>query len=97
MSTLSTNQLTQVVDNFFRGFGYKPPVLIEGSELGVVPGGTAGGSAGAVYNGNIYLFRDGIGSVDKAVETLWHEVFHFGLRRFMTESQCISKMNDLGW
>lgn len=48
-----------------------------------------------VSGGRIYLFRDGIKDAGDAVRVVWHELLHYGIRRFLTADQYIEKMNGL--
>jgi len=78
------------------GFAHKPTIIIRESALGVLPGVEAGDSvSGAVHKGAIYLFKDQLGSRSDVQRTLFHELLHYGLRRFLTRDQFISKMNEL--
>ena len=51
--------------------------------------------------GKIYLVREGLTDTAALARTLWHEMLHFGLRRFMTRAQYIASMGKLyesdGW
>ena len=44
-------------------------------------------ASGMVRDGKIHLFRDGLKDVADVEETLWHELLHYGLRRFMSEGK----------
>ena len=46
-------------------------------------------SYGLTYNNSIYLFADNLRSIDDAQKTLFHEMFHFWLRRFLTKEQYV--------
>jgi len=49
----------------------------------------------AVHNGRIHLFLDQLDSRPAVVRTLWHELLHYGLRRFLTREQYIAQMHQL--
>lgn len=50
---------------------------------------------GLTIGGKIYLFRGGVTSMIDARDTLFHELFHRGLRRFLTRSRYITTMAEL--
>lgn len=95
---LSEHELAQIVEDRIGQFAHQPPVFIRDSLLDV-----AGDAAvddrlavsGATFDGKIFLFRSGIASRVEAVRTLWHELLHYGLRRFLSEEKYISEMNKL--
>ena len=89
---LSVSVLDQTVKNYLHNLGHKPTGIIAESGTSI---GESAGIAGATKGKKIYLFRDGISGIDEAVRTLWHELLHYGLRRFMTKRQYISEMNRL--
>lgn len=51
--------------------------------------------SGAVINGEIVLFLKGLKSMRDAERTVFHELLHYGLRRFLTRDQFITQMNKL--
>lgn len=55
----------------------------------------AGSAAGVTTGGKIYLFRDANATTADVVQTLWHELVHYGLRRFLTKEQYIAQMQKL--
>ena len=67
-------------------FAHQPPIVVRQSAEGVLEGATrASGIMGAVHKGRIYLFLDRIASLEDVRHTLFHELFHYGLRRFMLQ------------
>ena len=64
----------------------------------VVFPGIAGGvsnSFGVVVDGRVFLFTDNLHSERDVVRTLWHELFHYGLRKFVTPEQYAHDMASL--
>jgi hypothetical protein len=45
------------------------------------------GAAGLVRDGQLYLFRDGIPSGLEGAKTVFHELFHLGLQKLLTNSK----------
>lgn len=89
--SVSTTTAADEVENRIGQFSHQPPVLIRDSAQGVIPGATASdGIAGAVHGGKIHLFLDQLGSRRDVQTTLFHELFHYGLRRFLTREQTTS-------
>ena len=93
---ISAGELAQVVEGFVGQFAHQAPVIVLDSAVGVLPGvGQGDAVAGAVHRGRIHLFLDQIPSRTEAIKTLWHEMLHYGLRRFLTKEQFIAQMLDL--
>ena len=93
---VSTATAADEVENRIGQFSHQPPVLIRDSAQGVIPGATASdGIAGAVYGGKIHLFLDQLGSRRDVQTTLFHELFHYGLRRFLTREQYVEQLTRL--
>lgn len=51
--------------------------------------------SGAVTGGEIVLFLKGLKGLRDAERTIFHELLHYGLRRFLTKGQFITQMNKL--
>jgi hypothetical protein len=51
--------------------------------------------SGFVHNGKIHLVRSGLRDRDALNRTLFHELLHFGIRRFLPKGQYIEVMNQL--
>jgi hypothetical protein len=83
---LSVRVLTEKAGEAFKKVGHYPAVKI--LDRGVDAGLSADDRvfAGLVWNETLHLTREGIGSEAEAdaVDTVWHELFHYGLRRFLT-------------
>ena len=94
---LSQAQFAQVIEERIGQFGHQPPVLIRDSVVDVphMRQARAGSIAGATIGGKIYLFRDANATTAAVVQTLWHELVHYGLRRFLTKEQYITQMHKL--
>jgi len=84
---LSENELSDLVDQRLAKFDHKPPVFIEE--------GAPDGAKGKVSNGRIVLYRSALDDSLDAVKTLFHEMLHYGLRRFLTKPEYIQKMHEL--
>lgn len=93
---LSAAQLLDVVDSAIGQLGHKPAIVIDES-LSHFTGRAddAGGASGLVSDGKIHLFRDAIAGTAEAVKTVWHELLHYGIRRFLTADQYIQQMRAL--
>lgn len=77
-------------------FAHQPPIRIRDSALGLMPGAQDGDAiSGAVYDGVVYLFRDQLASTAEVQRTLFHELFHYGLRKIYTKEQFIGEMHRL--
>ncbi len=94
---LSEAQFAQVIEERIGKFGHQPPVLIRDSVIDVphMRQASAGSAAGVTTGGKIYLFRDANATTADVVQTLWHELVHYGLRRFLTKEQYIAQMQKL--
>lgn len=94
---LSEAQFAQVIQERTMKFRHQPPILIRDSVIDVphMRNASAGGLAGATTGGKIYLFRDANATTADVVQTLWHELVHYGLRRFLTKEQYIAQMQKL--
>lgn len=94
---LSEAQFAQVIEERIGQFRHQPPVLIRDSVIDVphMRQARAGSAAGVTTGGKIYLFRDANATTADVVQTLWHELVHYGLRRFLTKEQYIAQMQKL--
>ncbi|MDP2830266.1 MAG: hypothetical protein Q8O37_16890 [Sulfuricellaceae bacterium] len=93
---LSVSAIEEETSKLVEPFATEIPVLFHDTigDIGV-KSTDDGVVSGAVHGGKIHLFRDGLADRSAVVRTLWHELLHFGFRRFMTEPQYIAKMNTL--
>ncbi len=94
---VSVSAAHEEVERLLEQFATDVPVLIldRAADIpGVVPpdGGVA---SGVLHGGRIYLLREGLDGRSAVVRTLWHELLHFGLRRFMTREEYTRTMGDL--
>lgn len=90
---IASTTIADEVERRIGQFAHHPPVLIRDSADGVLPDATSDdGIAGAVFGGRIYLFRDHLASRADVQRTLFHELLHYGLRRFMGREQYIEQM-----
>ncbi|MFA5630357.1 MAG: PLxRFG domain-containing protein [Porticoccaceae bacterium] len=97
---LSLDDLAQIAEKLIVQFRHKPPITVADSLTDIIPGAGAGAddgpvAAGMVYGGEIFLFLDGISGAQDADATLWHELVHYGLRRFLTKEQYTATLNRL--
>ncbi len=84
------------VEKRIGGFAQQPTILIRDTAFGQLPGVARNDNvAGAVHDGAIYLFRDQLGDRAAVQRTLFHELFHYGLRKFLTKEQFTGQMMDL--
>ena len=68
-------------------------VIAEASDVGLFyPGITV---SGITHRGNIFLVQEGLHSIAEVEKTLWHEMFHLGLQRFLTKEQYVQNLNEL--
>ncbi len=85
----------QQIEELMQGFAHKSEVAIFGSAVGVIPGVVeSDGVEGAVYQGRINLCRDRFPNAAGVQRTLFHELLHYGLRRFMPKEQFIAHTSD---
>lgn len=77
-------------------FAHKPVIRVLDTAVGVLPGASnSDGISGALHDASIYLFRDFLHSRTEVQRTFFHEMLHYGLRRFLTRDQFISQMSKL--
>ena len=80
---MSVRELTNVATEAFKKLGHYPTLKILDTPIdaGWITGDSA--YAGFVRDQVIHLVRNGLVSRDAAVDTVWHELFHYGVRRFL--------------
>jgi hypothetical protein len=84
------------IEKRLEGLAHRPEVRVLDSAVGTLPGARdEDGISGANWEGRIYLFRDQLASRFDVQKTLFHELLHYGLRRFLTRDQFISQMTKL--
>jgi len=77
-------------------FAHKPVIRVLDTAVGVLPGASdSDGISGALHDSSIYLFRDFLHSRTEVQRTFFHEMLHYGLRRFLTRDQFITQMSKL--
>lgn len=96
---LSVGALAQVVEERLAQFRHQLPIVIRDSvdevDLRGASENDGAVTSGMTHGGRVFLFRDGITDTGEAVRTLWHELLHYGLRRFLTRDQYIAEMQRL--
>lgn len=93
---LSVEQAQKAVDEALAGLGSFPPVnvVLRGAEIGVTaPDGVMGALIPA--QGRIFIVASAHSSGRDVVETLFHEMFHLGLRNVLPSSDYVQTMLDL--
>lgn len=86
----------QEVGNRIDQFAHQPTVVVRPTAEGVLPGATkADAVGGAVHGGKIYLFLDQLAGVSDVQRTLFHELFHYGLRKIFTRGEFVQEMRNL--
>jgi hypothetical protein len=93
---LSDTVIADEVEKRIGSFAQQPPIRIRDTAFGELPGVARNDNvAGAVHDGAIYLFRDQLGDRGAVQRTLFHELFHYGLRKFLTKEQFTGQMMNL--
>ncbi|MCY0916226.1 PLxRFG domain-containing protein [Massilia sp. H27-R4] len=91
---LADEAIAKEVENRIGKFEHQPVVRIRDSAFGVLPGVASDEHvSGAVYEGVIYLFRDALPTLREVQRTLFHEMLHYGLQRFLPGDEYITRMN----
>lgn len=95
-SGLTLEQAQKAVDDALAGLRSPPPVrvVLRSDELGVdAPDGVMG--AAIPGEGRIVIVASAHRSADAVVETLFHEMFHLGVRNVLPEADYVQAMLDL--
>lgn len=92
---ISAAKISEIVENRIGQFAHQPPVHIVDRASDIAQKFSGEPIAGAVYNGRIYLVREGLRNNVEVGQVLWHELFHYGMRRFMDKKQYIAALTDL--
>ncbi|XJC72747.1 LPD5 domain-containing protein [Delftia tsuruhatensis] len=95
-SGLTLEQAQKAVDDALSGLRTPPPVrvVLRSDELGVdAPDGVMG--AAIPGEGRIVIVASAHRSADAVVETLFHEMFHLGVRNVLPEADYVQAMLDL--
>lgn len=104
---LSEALISEVIEETVGQLATPVPARIIDRESVVLPLASAGAdqivgvSSGFVHRGTIHPVREGLAARAAVVRTLWHELPHYGLRRFMARDQYIARLSELygrdGW
>ncbi len=91
---MSVGLATQTIEDFVADLLHKPPVVLVDNVNEIVGANIRHQIRGAVFGGRIYIVRSAFadGDVGGMRRTLWHELHHYGLRRFLTEEEYTAKM-----
>ena len=101
---LPTGQIVDTVNQLLEQFKTDIPVTIIDREDDVLPAGPVGNNnvattewatSGFVYRGRIHLVREGLNDVESVASTLFHELLHYGIRRFVPKAEYIAQMKAL--
>lgn len=96
---MSESQIVSEITPILSGFDTEIPVRIVKhvpQEVARLVGMKDGDIAsGFVHDGKIWLVRSGISDAGALRRVLFHELLHFGIRRFMPKDQYIRTMKDL--
>lgn len=95
-SGLTLEQAQKAVDDALAGLRTPPPVrvVLRSDELGVdAPDGVMG--AAIPGEGRIVIVASAHRSADAVVETLFHEMFHLGVRNVLPDADYVQAMLDL--
>jgi len=93
---LSHAQAADAVDALLEPFEHAVPTRILESATGEIPGAVPDDHvSGAVHRGRVHLFLDELADRPALVRTLWHELLHYGLRRFLSRDEYIARMGEL--
>ncbi|WP_284337642.1 PLxRFG domain-containing protein [Comamonas sp. NoAH] len=96
-SKLSLERIQQLVHTALRDIPGSPPVYAVGSpaDIGLVTAGEDVHSGVSLRSGDIYVFQSGVGSDLDVLKTVFHELFHRGLRNILPVEQYVQSMLDL--
>lgn len=94
---LSVGVFAQTIEDRIGQFRHQPPVIVLDSitDIPNMRQAGAGSVAGLTTGGKIYIFRDANATTADITQTLWHELLHYGLRRFLTKEQYIAETHRL--
>ncbi len=92
MPAAELNKLIASVERSLKG---KANIIVLDSVTDIDPKQKAGTRAGALINGQLYLFRDGIADGVEGMKTIYHELFHKGLANLMDRNEYTALMNKL--
>ncbi|MCM2342805.1 strawberry notch C-terminal domain-containing protein, partial [Rhodoferax sp.] len=94
---LSLNRVNQLVQEALSGIRGAPPVEVTArpGDIGLrVPAGSVGYGV-TLRSGDIYVFQSAMGSDMDVFRTVFHELFHRGVRVLVPKAQYVQTMLDL--
>lgn len=94
---LSLERVQQIVQSALGGISGAPPVhVVRGpADLGLIVSGEDVHSGVTLRGGDIYVFQSGVGSELDVLKTVFHELFHRGMRNILPADQYVQSMLDL--
>jgi hypothetical protein len=95
---LSVGVIQQAVEQLVQPFhATQIPVRVIDTlaDAGIVANPDDGVASGVTFKGRIHLIREGLADTSAVERTFWHELLHFGLRRFMTRDQYVTHLGKL--
>jgi len=95
---LSVGVIQQAVEQLVQPFhSTQIPVMVIDTlaDAGIVANPDDVAASGVTFKGRIHLIRDGLADTLAVERTFWHELLHFGLRRFMTRDQYVTHLGKL--
>ena len=96
--SVSAKPVEALINGIFTRFPGAPAITLYSKVTDLFPFENAESDSrvsGAVTNGQIVLFLKGLKSLGDAQRTIFHEMLHYGLRRFLTRDQFITQMHKL--
>ncbi len=84
---ISDAELNKIVSDIGKALGGKLDITILDDVIDVDNKQAPGSRAGALIRGKIYLFRSGIAKGIEGQKTIFHEVFHKGLRNLLPPAE----------
>lgn len=89
---MSSKAIMKVIDDYMCHFSAPVPVCVV-DRLSDVPDINGRGNAkGVVTKGTVYFIRAGLTGHADVVDTLFHELLHFGVRRLLSRDGYISSI-----
>ena len=92
---ISEKDLNKIVNDIEKALGGKLDITIADDVADVDSSQVPGSRAGGVIGGKIYLFRSGIIEGIEGQKTIFHEVFHKGLRNLLPSAEYAALMTKL--
>jgi hypothetical protein len=94
---LSLDRVNQLVNEALSGIRGAPPVEVTArpSDIGLQPPPGSVGYGVTLSSGDIYVFQSAMGSDLDVFKTVFHELFHRGVRVLVPKAQYVQTMLDL--